>query len=87
MSPEPTSIGGGVLANLEAFGYSGRIHLVSRSRDEIRGRPCVKAIADLPKGIDDYGRIETEILEPMEQAYEAIREIGTGISHHFGAFG
>jgi phosphoenolpyruvate carboxylase len=41
----------------------------------------------LPKGIDDYGRIETEILEPMEQAYEAIREIGTGISHHFGAFG
>ncbi len=50
--PEPTSIGGGVLANLEAFGYSGRIHLVSRSKDEIRGRPCVKAIADLPRGID-----------------------------------
>lgn len=50
--PEPTSIGGGVLANLEAFGYSGRIHLVSRSRDEIRGRPCVKAIGDLPRGID-----------------------------------
>lgn len=41
----------------------------------------------LPQGIDDYGRIETEILEPMEQAYEFIREIGTGISHHFGAFG
>jgi phosphoenolpyruvate carboxylase len=41
----------------------------------------------LPQGIDDYGRIETEILEPMEKAYEAIREIGTGISHHFGAFG
>ena len=41
----------------------------------------------LPKGIDDYGRIETEILEPMEQSYEFIREIGTGISHHWGAFG
>jgi phosphoenolpyruvate carboxylase len=41
----------------------------------------------LPKGIDDYGRIETEILEPMEQAYELVREIGTGISHHWGAFG
>lgn len=41
----------------------------------------------LPQGIDDYGRIETEILEPMEEAYEFIREIGTGISHHFGAFG
>jgi phosphoenolpyruvate carboxylase len=40
-----------------------------------------------PHGIDDYGRVETEILAPMEQAYELIREIGTGISHHFGAFG
>ena len=41
----------------------------------------------LPHGIDDYGRVETEILTPMEEAYELIREIGTGISHHFGAFG
>ncbi len=41
----------------------------------------------LPQGIDDYGRIETEILEPMEAAYEMVREIGTGISHHWGAFG
>ena len=40
-----------------------------------------------PQGIDDYARIETDILEPMEQAYEYIREIGTGITHHFGAFG
>ena len=40
-----------------------------------------------PQGIDDYGRVETEILAPMEEAYELIREIGTGISHHFGAFG
>jgi hypothetical protein len=40
-----------------------------------------------PRGIDDYGRLETEILEPMETAYQFIREIGTGISHHVGAFG
>lgn len=40
-----------------------------------------------PRGIDDYGRLETEIFKPMEQAYETVREIGTGISHHFGAFG
>jgi len=40
-----------------------------------------------PHGIDDYGRLETEILVPMEKAYELIREIGTGITHHFGAFG
>jgi len=41
----------------------------------------------LPKGFDDYGRVETEVLAPMEESYELIREIGTGISHHFGAFG
>ncbi len=41
----------------------------------------------LPRGVDDYGRVETELLEPMEQAYEFIREIGTGISHQWGAFG
>ncbi len=40
-----------------------------------------------PHSIDDYGRIETEILEPMERAYELVREIGTGITHHWGAFG
>ncbi|MCP4780917.1 MAG: phosphoenolpyruvate carboxylase [Hyphomicrobium sp.] len=40
-----------------------------------------------PQSIEDYGRIETEILEPMEQAYELVREIGTGITHHWGAFG
>lgn len=40
-----------------------------------------------PHGIDDYARLETEILAPMEEAYEVVREIGTGISHHFGAFG
>lgn len=40
-----------------------------------------------PRGIDDYGRLETEILTPMEEAYEFVREIGNGISHHFGAFG
>ncbi len=51
-SPERTSVGGGVLANLEDFGYDGEIHLVSRSRDSINGRACVKSVNDLPMGID-----------------------------------
>ncbi len=51
-SPDPASVGGGVLANLELFEYRGELHLVSRSRDEINGRPCVKAIGDLPRGVD-----------------------------------
>jgi acetate---CoA ligase (ADP-forming) len=52
ISPEPGSIGGAVLANLERFGYGGDIHLVSRNRDRIDQRTCVPTIDDLPAGID-----------------------------------
>jgi len=52
VSPERGSPGGGVLDNLERFGYRGDIHLVSRSRGEVKGRACVAAIDDLPEGID-----------------------------------
>lgn len=45
-------MGGAVLANLERFRYRGDIHLVSRSRREINGRPCVSSIDDLPLEID-----------------------------------
>lgn len=40
-----------------------------------------------PQSMEDYGRLEDEIIQPIEESYELIREIGTGISHHFGAFG
>ena len=58
-----------------------------RSRTADGGTPFKERASYLPHGIDDYGRVETEILEPMERAYEMVREIGTGISHHWGAFG
>lgn len=51
-APEPATPGGAVLANLERFAFPGDIHLVSRSRDEIRGRPCLKSIDELPEGVD-----------------------------------
>src|SRR6185437_13621035 len=51
-SAEPASPGFRVLANLEALGFSGEIHLVTRRAAEIGGRRCVPAIADLPQGID-----------------------------------
>lgn len=58
---------------------------------KVAGGPAAAAFDEAasyrPHGIDDYARLETEILEPMEHAYELIREIGTGITHHFGAFG
>ncbi len=52
VSPDPGSIGGAVLANLEKFGYPGEIHLVTRRQTEIGGRPCVPTVDDLPQGID-----------------------------------
>lgn len=52
VSPEPSSAGFLMLRNLEHHQYSGEIHLVSRNRTEINGRPCVKTIDDLPEGVD-----------------------------------
>jgi acyl-CoA synthetase (NDP forming) len=51
-SPEAGSLGNAVLVNLERFGFVGDLHLVSRTRAEINGRPCVPSIDDLPEGID-----------------------------------
>lgn len=51
-SPEPGSVSGLLLANLQRFGYAGQLHLVSRSRDEVNGIRCFKSIDELPEGVD-----------------------------------
>ncbi|HZD90784.1 MAG TPA: acetate--CoA ligase family protein [Pseudolabrys sp.] len=51
-SPEPFSLGGNVLANIQRFGFGGDLHLVSRSRSEINGIACISSIDDLPAGVD-----------------------------------
>ena len=51
-SADPRSFGGFVQGNLERFGFSGELHLVSRSSEEINDRPCVKTIEELPTDID-----------------------------------
>lgn len=51
-SADPRSFGGFVQGNLERFDYSGALHLISRSSEEINGRPCVKTVDELPEGID-----------------------------------
>lgn len=77
-APERTSVGGGVLSNLEIFGYQGDIHLVSRSRDSINGRPCVKAIGDLPHGVDvavlivPYQAIRDAVIDCIAQGIGAV---------------
>lgn len=77
-SPERDSVGGGVLSNLELFGYDGAIHLVSRSRAEINGRPCVKSVAELPMGIDlavlivPYAAIRDSVVACIAQGVGAV---------------
>ncbi len=51
-SPTPGSLGNGVLANLDRFGYAGAIHLINPTRAEIGGRACLKTTDDLPYGVD-----------------------------------
>ena len=51
-SPEPFSVGNNLLVNLRRFAYQGAIHLVSRTRSDIDGVPCVPTIDDLPEGVD-----------------------------------
>lgn len=52
VSPDPSSMGGRALANLDSFGFDGEIHLVSRSNAAIGERACVASIDDLPRGVD-----------------------------------
>ena len=64
-------MGGWVLANLERCGFAGPIHLVSRSRPEIDGRPCVPSIDDLPMGVD-----AAVLVVPQTAAIDAITACG-----------
>lgn len=75
-SADPRSFGGFVLANLERFGYSGEIHLVSRSSDAINGRPCVKAVDQLPEGID-----LAVLAIPEAGVLDAVRSLGARRAH------
>lgn len=52
ISDNPGSMGARSLDNLERFGFAGPIHLVSRSNSEVRGRPCLSEISELPHGVD-----------------------------------
>src|SRR5688572_21956744 len=70
-SDDPRSIGGNVLANLERAGFAGQLHLVSRSRAEIAGHPCVASIDGLPMGLD-----AVILVVPQEGVLEAVAACG-----------
>jgi acyl-CoA synthetase (NDP forming) len=71
VSPEPGHMGGSVLANLERCRFEGAIHLVSRSRKEFNGRPCVPSIDDLPHGVD-----VAVLVIPQTAVIDAIAALG-----------
>ncbi len=88
-SPEPLSLGGNVLGNIERFGFAGDLHLVSRSRKEINGRACVPSIDDLPMGVD-----AVVLMVPVPAVKEAIaacvrRDVGGAVvfASGFGELG
>ncbi len=67
ISPEPGSLGATVLGNLTRLGFTGDIHLVSRTAREIDGRRCLPSIADLPEGVD-----AAVLALPRQAAVEAV---------------
>jgi acetate---CoA ligase (ADP-forming) len=68
VSPEPGSIGANVLTNLDRIGFSGDIHLVSRTNREIGSRRCVASIDELPEGID-----AAVLAVPQKAAVDAVK--------------
>jgi len=75
-SPQPGQLGNNVLANLERCGFPGQIHLVSRNRTEINGRPCVPTIDDLPLGVDACVLVIPEVAVLDAVAACARRRVG-----------
>ncbi len=71
VSPEPGHPGSTVLANLERCRFEGAIHLVSRSRTEFNGRPCVPGIDALPHGVD-----VAVLIVPQTAVIDAIAALG-----------
>lgn len=78
-SPDHGSIGANALENLLLAGYQGEIHLVSRSRKEINGRPCVPSIDDLPIGVDAVVLVVPEAVVVDSVAACARRQAGSAV--------
>ena len=78
-SPDRGTIGANALENLLLAGYQDDIHLVSRSRKEINGRPCVPSIDDLPPGVDAVVLVVPEAVVVDSVAACARRQAGSAV--------
>jgi acyl-CoA synthetase (NDP forming) len=52
VSEKPGGTGANILGSLANYDYPGDVHLVSRDRREVLGRPCYPTIDEMPAGID-----------------------------------
>jgi acyl-CoA synthetase (NDP forming) len=52
VSDKPGTTGGNIIGSLANYDYAGSLHLVSRGRREVLGRPCYPTVAEMPEGID-----------------------------------
>jgi acetate---CoA ligase (ADP-forming) len=52
ISKEPGSLGETQVGNFDRFGFTGELHLVSRNREAVGDRRCVRTVEELPHGID-----------------------------------
>ena len=79
IGPDPASLGRICYANLVNVSYAGDIHLVSRTNNEVAGRPCVPTIDALPEGIDTaiLALPRVAIVDAMEAC--ARRNIGAAV--------
>ncbi len=75
-SPDANSVSGRVRRNLKLMGYTGKVYLVSRTRDEVDGEKCFKTIDDLPHGIDAAVLIVPQVA--VEESIESCARVGIG---------
>ncbi len=71
-SPKAETIGGRPLANLRRFGYTGKIHLVSRSHKIIDGIACLPSALDIPQQTD-----VALLLVPATAVSEVLEQCGS----------
>ena len=70
-SNNPGKPGGGITKNIIEKNYAGKLYLVNKSGEEVRGVPAHTSIADLPDNID-LGII----VIPAGGVYQAMEELG-----------
>jgi acyl-CoA synthetase (NDP forming) len=75
-SADAGTVGFLIMGNLLKMKYPGKIHLVSRSKSEINGHPCVPTIDDLPPGIDAVALVVPEADMADSIAACARRQVG-----------